>query len=253
MLPNLRATLVATIAALVLLMAAFSAVAMFRVAQESHGVLQADLAQRKLASLPPKPEQHAAVVIETPGPHLAPPPPLPVVDVKAAPVRAEVPDAPIVRPATVVADTPLPPATVEEHPPAPVVAEAPSSPAAPEPPMITATSHNRATTHPAPRPRPVGGPFAKPRPAPSEAERAAARAEHAAKLAAAKRAREVRLARQRRAARRAALARAKQLQAQQLANPFSAFGNGLNGSFGTATGSSGAMSTSAPASTLRRD
>jgi hypothetical protein len=73
----------------------------------------------------------------------------------------------------------------------------------------------------------------------------AARAEHAAKLAAAKRAREVRLARQRRAARRAALARAKQLQAQQFASPFSAF-RGLNGSFG-------ATSMPAPTSTLRRD
>ena len=68
----------AFVAAIGLLMIAFAAVAAFRVAQESRfASLQSDLARRGQAA-PPQTGQRVAV-IETPGPHIAPPPPLPVV------------------------------------------------------------------------------------------------------------------------------------------------------------------------------
>ena len=52
----------------------------------------------------PKPAQRVAV-IETPGPHLAPPPPLPVVEVKIAPVGAEVSAIPVARETVEAAQT----------------------------------------------------------------------------------------------------------------------------------------------------
>jgi AraC family transcriptional regulator of adaptative response/methylated-DNA-[protein]-cysteine methyltransferase len=81
-------------------MIAFGAVATFRVAQGHHGALQADLAKRGQSALPAA--RASAGIIETPGPHRAPPPPLPVVEVKDAPIGAAVPDTPR------VAETPAP-------------------------------------------------------------------------------------------------------------------------------------------------
>lgn len=201
MLPDMRAVFAALVAAVGLMMIAFGAVAALRVAQESHaGSFQTDLARRGQTVLPKPPAR--VTVIETPGPHLAPPPPLPVVDVTIAPVGAEVSAIPVVREAVQETVQSAPPVTAaaqrEEEP--PTVAQAP-----------------------------VGGPLAEPTPAQNEAHRAAARAERAKKLAAARKAREARMARQRKAAavRRAAQARAKQQAAT------SSFNNGFgNQSFG---------------------
>jgi len=208
MLPDLRAVLAATIATVGLLMLAFGAVAAFRVAHGSHGALQADLTQRaRMAELAP-PVRQPIRVIDTPGPHIAPFPPLPVREVKDAPI------------ASVVVDLP---------PPAEQPAAALPIPEPLIPPVATTTL---VGTLPAPEAA-VGGPFAEPR-APTEAERAAAKAEQARKLAAAKKARAARLARQRKAAaRRAALARAKQLQSQQATSFDNNFGNsGFGSGFG---------------------
>jgi hypothetical protein len=192
MLPDLRAVIAATIATVGLLMIAFGAVAAFRVAQGSHGSLQAELAVRaRMAELLPPPARRPVRVIDTPGPHIAPLRPLPVVEVRDAPIATEFRD--LTPPAFAVAGITAPETAPEPAPPAPA-AEATVLPPA-EPPM--------------------GGPLAEAKPA-SEAERAAAKAERARKLAAAKRARAARLARQRKAAaRRAAQARAKQQQLQQ--------------------------------------
>ena len=173
-------------------MIAFAAVAAFRVAQESRfASLQSDLARRGQAA-PPQTGQRVAV-IETPGPHIAPPPPLPVVEIKTAPVGAEVSALPLVP-------------EMEPEPEA-----APIAIAAPREEAIVPVAE-----------APVGGPLAEPAPARSEADRAAA-----------KRARQARLTRQRKtvAARRAALARAnaKQAAASSFNNGFgnSGFGSTL--------------------------
>lgn len=227
MLPDLRAVLAATIATVGLLMLAFGAVAAFRVAQSSHGALQADLTKRtRMAELAP-PAHHPIRVIDTPGPHIAPFPPLPVREVKDAPIASVLIDRPGPAPAEPLAAPPeQPPATVPTpEPPIPPVAAAPPAPApaAPAQPAAPPGSPNSA----------IGGPFAEPR-IPTEAERAAAKAERARKLAAAKKARAARLARQRKAAaRRAALARAKQLQSQQATSFNNNFGNsGFGSGFG---------------------
>ncbi|MBV8838086.1 MAG: hypothetical protein JO000_16250 [Alphaproteobacteria bacterium] len=212
MLPDLRAVLAATIATVGLSMLAFGAVAAFRVAQGSHGALQADLTKRThMAELAP-PARHPVRVIDTPGPHIAPFPPLPIREVKDAPIASVVVDLP--GPAEAAA--PVAPAEPAATAPAPAV-----------PPVAAAAP-------PAPPGPAIGGPFAEPR-TPTDAERAAAKAERARKLAAAKKARAARLARQRKAAaRRAALARAKLLQSQQATTSFNNnFGNpGFGGGFG---------------------
>jgi len=97
MLPDIRAVIAALFAAVGLLMIAFGAVATFRVAQDSHGALQADLAKRGRSASPP-PSGQPITVVDTPGPHIAPFPPLPVVEVKDAPI-AEMRDAPAATPA----------------------------------------------------------------------------------------------------------------------------------------------------------
>ena len=85
MLPDIRAAFAAFAAAIALLMVAFAAVAAFRVAQEGRfASVQSDLAQRGRA-VPPQTGQRI-VVIETPGPHIAPPPPLPAVEIRSVPV-----------------------------------------------------------------------------------------------------------------------------------------------------------------------
>ena len=205
MLPDMRAVFAALVAAIGLLMIAFGAVAALRVAQESHaGSFQTDLARRGQTVLP-NPSQRVAV-IETPGPHLAPPPPLPVVEVQIAPVGAEVSVIPVARETVQQAVQ----TTAQGAPPVTVAAQRED-----EPPAVVET--------------PVGGPLAAPAPPQSEAHRVVARAERAKKLAAARKAREARIARQRKAAavRRAAQARAK----QQAATP--SFNNGFgNQSFG---------------------
>lgn len=230
MLPDIRAIIAASFAAIGLLMIAFGAVATFRVAQQSHaGSLQADLASRGRTEPPATSRQRTVAVIETPGPHIAPLPPLPITVVKDVPVGARVSDTPVVRqllPDTPAASEPREaPQTVAEAPPPPSAPQA-ESPAPPSPPLSVAA---------VPEPEPaIGGPLAQPKPEPSDAERTAAKAKQARKLAAAKKAREARLARQRRiaAARRAAIARARQQQPAQSATSFNNFGNT---SFGWAT------------------
>src|ERR1700760_1035262 len=105
MLPDLRAVLAATIATVGLLMLAFGAVAAFRVAQGQHDTLQSDLAKRaRMAELAP-PARQPIRGIDTPGPHIAPFPPLPVREVKDAPIAGVVIDLP----APVVAVPPIAP------------------------------------------------------------------------------------------------------------------------------------------------
>jgi len=217
MLPDIRAVFAAFVAAIGLMMIAFAAVAAFRVAQENRfASLQSDLAQRGQA-VPPQTGQRV-VVIETPGPHIAPPPPLPIVEIRSAPVGAE------------VSSILLLPATQPEPEAAPVAIAAP----------------REETTAPVTE-APIGGPLVAPAPARSETDRAAARQERANTLAAAKRARQLRLARQRKAAaaRRATLARENAKQAAT--SPFnSGFGSQGRGGFGNASpgfGNSGFGST----------
>ena len=162
------------IAAVGQMMIAFGAVAAFRVAQESRGALQVDLARRG-QSEPPRSGQRPVTVVDTPGPHIAPPAPLPVVEVRTAPIGVAVPDTPLAAP---VALAPVAAAPAEAIPPA--AAE------------------------------PVGGPLAAPEPARSDASRSAEQA----KRLAAKKTREARIARERKAAARRA-ARAKQAQPAQ--------------------------------------
>src|SRR6185312_16184613 len=116
MLPGIRAVVAAVLAAAVLLTVAFGAVAMFRVAQDSRGALQAELARRGQAAPPVKTAQGTVMVVDTPGPHVAPFPPLPVVEVRDAPIAAELHDVPA-------------PVVAVASPPAPAVADtAPASP-----------------------------------------------------------------------------------------------------------------------------
>jgi len=199
MLPDIRAVFAALVAAIGLMMIAFGAVAAFRVAQESHsGSLQADLAKRGQAVAPQSRQRFT--VIETPGPHIAPPPPLPVIEVKTAPVGAEVSSIPVER---------------ETAPDGPPIAIAAPREAAILPVVET----------------PVGGPLTKPAAAQSEADRASARAERAKKLAAARNVRQARIARQHKAAAaRAAQARAKQQAATSSLN--SGFGSPAFGNLG---------------------
>jgi len=192
MLPDIRAVFAALVAAIGLMMIAFGAVAAFRVAQESHSSsLQADLAKRGQAVAPQSRQRFT--VIETPGPHMAPPPPLPVIEVKTAPVGAEVSSIPVVR---------------ETAPDAPPIAIA-----APREAAIVPVAET-----------PVGGPLAEPAAAQSDADRASARAGRVKKLAAARKVRQARIARQRKAAAaQAAQARAKQQAATSSFN--SGFGS----------------------------
>jgi len=243
MLPNLRAVFAATLAALALLTLAFGAVATFRVAQGQHGVLQADLVQRARTIPPPKSEPRIVMVIDTPGPHLAPPPALPVVNVREVPVGAEVADTPV---ALAPPSPPSPAPDVVAAPTAPLATEAPPAQAE-EPPIVVAAPRENAVPAPevARPPLAIGGPLAAPKPQATEAERAAARAERAKKLAAAKRARAARLARQRKiaAARRAAAEKhaREQQHAQQPANAFNTgFGNSsFGGTFKNTFGNEG--------------
>jgi len=201
MLPDIRAVFAAFVAVIGRLMIA---VATFRVAQGSRvASLQFDLARRGQAA-PPQTGQRVAA-IETPGPHIAPPPPLRVVEIKSAPVGAEAWAIPLV------------PEMEPETEAAPIAIAAPREEA------IVPVAE-----------APVGGPLAGLAPARSEADRAAAKEERARKLAAAKRARQARLTRQRKtvAARRAALARANAKQAAA-----SSFNNGFgNSGFGSTLG-----------------
>src|SRR4051794_41237601 len=91
MLPNIRAVVGATVAAVVLLMISFGLVATLRVAQDSRaGVLHADLAQRSRTVIPPSNEARAVVLVDKPAP-LEPNPVRPV-EVKDAPeIIADVP------------------------------------------------------------------------------------------------------------------------------------------------------------------
>ena len=173
MLPDIRAVFAAFVAAIGLLMIAFGAVATFRVAQESRvGSLQADLAQRGQAA-PPQTGQRVAV-IETPGPHIAPPPPLPRRRNEDRAGRRRSRGAIPRRAARLAPETEAAPIAI----------------AAPREAAIVPVAE-----------APVGGPLAEPAPARSEADRAAAK-ERARRKARRRQkgARQARIARQRKAA-----------------------------------------------------
>jgi hypothetical protein len=223
MLPDIRAVIAALVAAVGLLMVSFALVATFRVAQESRATtLQAAFAERTraplfdrtLASPSTGGVQRAVMIIETPGPHLAPRPPAldPPISVKAVPVAESAPD-------------PLPVARVEASPIAPILAASPEADPAADLPM--------------------GGPLAEPPAGKPDLPRVAAvdaaerelakkiaeqkTAEKKAAAEKARKARAARIARQRKAAaRRAAQARA----AKQKANPFGNTQFGSNTTFG---------------------
>jgi hypothetical protein len=187
MLPNIRAVIVAVLAAFGLLTISFALLASFRVAQDVRaGVLQADLAQRGRVPLPVNAEPRATPIIAAPEPPAAKP--------EYAEALEAMPVRPVLAAATLVEPVPV----------TPVVAAAPlAAPTAPEPQL--------PPTEP-----PIGGPLP---------ERIAAvhtqapprdiAAERAAKQAAVKTLRAQRLARERKAAaRRAAqLRRARQSRA----------------------------------------
>ena len=139
MLPDIRAVFAAFVAVIGRLMIA---VATFRVAQGSRvASLQFDLARRGQAA-PPQTGQRVAV-IKTPGPHIAPPPPLRVVEIKSAPVGAEawaIPLVPEMEPETEAA--PIAIAAPREEAIVPV-AEAPVGGPLAEPAACTERSRSR--------------------------------------------------------------------------------------------------------------
>ncbi len=195
MLPDIRAVVAAVVAALGLLMISFGLVAALRVAQENHaGSLQADLAQRGRSAPVSKSERRAVTVIDTPAPHVvALPriPPLPVVEIRDAPIGE-------IRP--IAAETP--PVLAEPRPVAAVQEPAAAPPAAPG----------------------LGGPLAERAPVQADTERSAAE-KAAARKAAAKKARAARLVR----ARKARAAQARRLKEQSafggFGSGFNTFGN----------------------------
>jgi hypothetical protein len=149
MLPDIRAVFAAFVAVIGRLMIAFAAVATFRVAQGSRvASLQFDLARRGQAA-PPQTGQRVAA-IETPGPHIAPPPPLRVVEIKSAPVGAEawaIPLVPEMEPETEAA--PIAIAAPREEAIVPV-AEAPVGGPLAEPAACTERSRSRRRQKSAP-------------------------------------------------------------------------------------------------------
>jgi hypothetical protein len=251
MLPDIRAVLAAIVAAVGLLVAAFGVVATLRVAQQQHaGSFQADLAARgrpvQPASATPSATagERMVLIIDTPGPHLAPvarsaAPVIPVAQALVqeparAPAQEPAPDAP---PAPIIAvqTLPLPPpvltvATLVDAPQAAPHAQAPQ----PRPPAeaAQATPPIEAAQVAPPSDPPIGGPLvAEPPRRQAETSRSGAGDDAAAnrKRAAAEQARKARAARiakeRKAAAKRAAQAR----RAKQPSSP--SFGN--SNRFGT--------------------
>jgi hypothetical protein len=219
MLPDIRAVIAALVAAVGLLMVSFALVATFRVAQESRSTtLQAASAERTrvpyaLASPSNNGPQHAVMIIETPGPLLAPRPPAldPPIAVKVAPIAESAPD-------------PVPVARVDVSPIAAILATSPEAGPVPDLPM----GGPLVAEPPAPKPE-------LPRvvaldPAERDLAKKAAEQKAAEKKAAAEKARKAQAARAKKkaAARRAAQARA----AKQQANPFGGNQFGSNNAFG---------------------
>jgi hypothetical protein len=196
MLPDIRAVIAATVAAIGLLLISFALVTTYRTAQQHQGgSLQADLAKRGRAASPAQSGERQIPIVETPDPR------------RAVPVQAE--PTGIVPPAQAISAPPVP----EPEPPAPVVA-------APQ------------VERPAPRAEaPIGGPLA----APPESSRSVAgenpsRVDSSALQRAvaekARKARAARIARERKAAARRA---AQSRRARQQETP--SFGTN-SGSFG---------------------
>lgn len=226
--PDFRAVIAAMAVAVGLIMVSFALVATFRVARENRSTtLQASLTERlrdplgedaRASATQPAPHR-AVLIVETPGPHLAPVPPAldPPISVKVARIAEAAPD-------------PIPVARVETLPIAPLIAAPSEAGPAADPPM--------------------GGPLAEPLASGPEAKshiprvtavetaerdlaserdlaRKAAEQKAAEKKAAAEKARKARIAREKKkaAARRAAQA------AKQKASTFgnNQFGNGTFG------------------------
>jgi hypothetical protein len=211
MLPDIRAVIAAIVAAAGLLMVSFGLVAMFRVAQEHHsGSLQADLAKRGRPALPDSAAQRAVMIIDTPGPHLAPVKAAPPPEASATPVAET---APLAEPAPVV--------QVEAAPVTPVAAAPPA-----EAPQATP-----------PAEPPIGGPFAPAPVAQTEASRSAApeNSGKAEKIAAekARKARVARIARERKVAKRAAQVRRTNERSNPSPGGANQFGNNVNQLGGT--------------------
>lgn len=245
MLPDIRAVIAAIVAAVGLVSAAFGLVATLRVAQQQHSVsFQADLAARGRQPAPaPAPittpaassDERIVLIIDTPGPHLAPSPR------RAAPVSAAVekpealPPAPAITVQTAAFEPPVMAAGSSVDPPqaAPhAVAPQPRPPAEAAP----ATPPTETAQAAPPSDLPIGGPLlAEPprrlaeAPQRGAADNAAAERKRAA-AEKARKARAARIARQRKAAKRAAQVRAKQRSSPSFGNA-NALGNG--NTFGT--------------------
>jgi hypothetical protein len=227
MLPDIRALLAALVAAVALLMVSFALVATFRVAQGHRSTaLQASLtesfrtplAEQSRAPTEQPTPQRAVLIVETPGPLMAPVPPAldPPIAVKIARIAEAAPEpAPVMR--------------VERLPIAPIVAALPEEPTPAEPlPAEPAMGGPLVAEPPAPRietPR-----VAAVEPVQSDIDKRTAEQKAAEKKAAAEKARKARVAREKKkaAARRAAQARAAK---QEAATPFgnNQFGNGAFG------------------------
>jgi hypothetical protein len=230
MLPDIRAVIAAIVAAVGLLSAAFGLVATLRVAQQQHSAsFQADLAARGRPVLPASatpsapPGERVVLIVDTPGPHLAPPArsPVPVNAPAEDPAPEPVPPAPAVAVQTLaLAPLVVPAAPAVDPPQAAPHAQAPQ----PRPPAeaTQATPPTEAAQATPPSDPPIGGPLL------AEPPRSASDNSANRKRAAAEKARKVRaarIARERKAAKRAAQAR----RAKQPSSP--SFGN--TNTFGT--------------------
>jgi hypothetical protein len=227
MLPDIRAVLAALVAAVGLLMVSFALVATFRVAQGQRSTaLQASLTdsfrtplaeQARAPTEQPSPER-AVLIVETPGPLMAPVPPAldPPIAVKVARIAEAAPErAPVAR--------------VERLPIAPIVAALPEVQTPAEPSPAEAAMGGPLVAEP-PAPKPETPRVAAVEPVQRDIERRATEQKAVERKFAAEKARKARVAREKKkaAARRAAQARAAK---QKAATPFgnNQFGNGAFG------------------------
>ncbi len=227
MLPDIRAVLAALVAAVGLLMVSFALVATFRVAQGHRSTaLQASLTEsfrtpltEQVRASAEQPAPHRAMlIVETPGPLMAPVPPAldPPISVKFARIAEAAPErAPVTR--------------VERLPIAPIVAALPEEPPPAEPSPAEPPIGGPLVAEP-PAPKPETPRVATVEPVQRDTEKRPAEQKAAEKKIAAEKARKARIAREKKkaAARRAAQARAAK---QKAANPFgnNQFGNGTFG------------------------
>lgn len=225
MLPDIRAVLAATVAAVGLLMASFALVASFRVAQENRSTtLHASLAERTRAQFVAPAQaapQRTVMIVETPGPLVVPVPPAldPPIAVKVARVAEAAPE-------------PVRTIRVEMAPIAPIVA------AVREEFSLVDLLKDPPMGGPLVAEPPAAKPEVKPdlprvaavEPAATDVDTKVAEQKAAERKAAAEKARKARIAREKKkaAARRAAQARA----AKQKAGPFGTNQFGNNNTFG---------------------